>query len=207
MNTREKFLKDYKEIKAYRKKNRNAPVDVFGAEKMNYSNDENIRNYQIVIGIILATQTRDEVTHKVFNKLLPKLTPDNINNIPEPELLKIIYSVNYNKRKAKQIKKLTEVLIKDYNSEIPKTYEEIIKLPGVGNKIGTLAINIITGKIIGIPVDSNIHKLANKMGWVKTKNADETKRELEKIVPKRYWSEINEVLIGYVQLKNNRKVK
>ena len=198
------FLKDYKEIKAYRKKNKNAPVDILGAKEMKYSSDKKIRKYQILVGIILATQTRDEVTHKVYNKILPQLTPQKISKISQPDLLKMIYSVNYNKRKAKQIKELTDVLIKKYNSDVPEDYKEITKLPGVGKKIGTLAINIFTDKTIGIPVDVNMHKLANKRGWVSTKTPDQTKKELEKIVPKKYWSEINGVLIGYVQLQNNR---
>lgn len=197
-----KFLKDYKKIIEYRKNNI-APIDKYGIitfvkEKMN-KNDR----FKLLIGVLLASRTRDIVTYEVLNNLINYgLTTNKMEKINMNTLKSLIKKVNFYKTKAKQIKEISKILNKKYNGDIPNTLNGLMELPGIGLKIGTYIMQIAWNNIKGITVDSNIHRLANKMNWVNTKKPNETKKELEKIIPKKYWKNFNRIAIGYVQLGN-----
>lgn len=200
---KKKFENDFKKILKLRKEV-SAPVDTQGLssciEKCN-SNDRKLMKFQGLVSLMLSPQTKDNVTYETTEKLIEYgLTIDNILKISQEDLVEMIFKVSFHNVKAKNIKKLAQKLRDEFNDDAPETLEEIIKFPGIGRKIGLLYLKECCEKVTGIAVDTHIHKIANRLKWVNnTKDPDKTSVELEKIVDKKYWNNINGILVGFGQ--------
>ena len=198
-----KFESDFKKILKLRNEV-SAPVDTQGLssciEQCN-NKDRKLMKFQGLVSLMLSPQTKDNVTYETTKKLLENgLTIDNIIKISQEDLVQIIFKVSFHNVKAKNIKKLAEKLRNEYDDDAPETLEEIIKFPGIGRKIGLLYLKECCENLTGIAVDTHIHKIANRLKWINnTKEPDETSLELEKIVDKKYWNNINRVLVGFGQ--------
>lgn len=156
--------------------------------------------YTTLISCILSLRTKDEVTAKASLKLLKNHnTPQKILKLSYKQIEKLIYPVGFYKTKAKRIKEISKVLIEKYNSKVPNDFDKLMKLKGVGEK--TAAITMVYGHKNPefIPVDVHVHVIANRLGWVKTKTPEKTMEELMKIVPKRYWYDLNELFVQFGQ--------
>ena len=156
--------------------------------------------YTTLISCILSLRTKDEVTDIASVKLLKKYyTPKKISALPTKKIESLIYPVGFYKTKAKRIKQISQTLIKNYNGRVPKDFNELLKLKGVGKK--TAAIVMVYGHKIDdfIPVDVHVHVIANRLSWVKSKNPDETMEKLMAIVPKRYWGDLNGLFVTFGQ--------
>ena len=127
------------------------------------------------------------------------LTPEHIMETDEEELQKLIRPVGFYKRKAQYIKRTTAVLLQDYGGDIPDTIEGLVKLPGVGPKMGYLALQIAWKKNDGIGVDVHVHRICNRLHWVNTKTPEETRVALESWLPKDLWEVVNVLLVGFGQ--------
>src|SRR4030042_1344049 len=103
--------------------------------------------------------------------------------------------VGFYNTKTKQLKKLAEIIINEHKGRIPMTGPGLVKLPGVGRKTANLVLNRAFG-IPAIAVDTHVHRISNMLGWVKTKTPEQTERKLTKILPKKYWSEINRLFVS-----------
>lgn len=99
----------------------------------------------------------------------------------------------------KHLKKTAEILKRDYDCDIPDSVEGLCKLPGVGPKMAHLCMNIAWKKQSGIGVDTHVHRISNRLGWVKTKNPEETRKALQGWLPQSKWTEINWLLVGFGQ--------
>lgn len=144
----------------------------------------------------MSSRTNDDTTLKAALRLF-KEAP-NINKLAkleQKEIEKLIYPVGFYKTKAKYIKKLAKILIKNYQGQIPSTREELIKLPGIGRKTANLVLNRAFG-IPAIAVDTHVHRISNLLGWVKTKKPEETEKKLEEILPQKYWGDINRLFVS-----------
>jgi endonuclease-3 len=99
------------------------------------------------------------------------------------------------------LKKTCQVLKDQYDGDIPKTVKELCQLPGVGPKMAHLTMNIAWKEVSGIGVDTHVHRISNRLGWVKkaTKNPEETRVELESWLPREHWIEVNLLLVGFGQ--------
>mmetsp|Transcript_31607 Transcript_31607/g.55578 ORF Transcript_31607/g.55578 Transcript_31607/m.55578 type:complete len:235 (-) Transcript_31607:195-899(-) len=97
------------------------------------------------------------------------------------------------------MKQTAEILRRDYAGDIPKTVQEMCKLPGVGPKMAYLCMQSAWGENAGIGVDVHVHRIVNRLGWVKTKEPEQTRKALEDWLPKEYWTEINPMLVGLGQ--------
>ena len=86
-----------------------------------------------------------------------------------------------------------------YDDDPPESLEEVVKLKGIGYKMALIYLKDVCGKVEGIAVDTHIHKIANRLGWTETKNAEKTRKQLESIVDKKYWEEMNPILVGFGQ--------
>jgi len=106
----------------------------------------------------------------------------------------IIYSSGYYKNKAKTIKHVSEVILKEYNGKVPDTEEELLKIKGIGRKTANIVLAFAYNKQ-AIPVDTHCHRIPNRLGWFKTKTPEQTEFELMKILPKKYWSEFNGIFV------------
>lgn len=156
--------------------------------------------FKVLISCLLSLRTKDEVTLKASIRLFNLAsTPEQILKINIKKLEKLIYPVGFYKTKAKRIKEICKILIKDHNSTVPDSLEELLKLKGVGRKTAGIVMCYGFNKTVSIPTDSHVHILSNRLGWVKTKTPNETEQELMKIVPKKYWHDLNDLFVAFGQ--------
>lgn len=169
------FQKNYKEV----------PLETFGNNP-----------YKTLISTLMSSRTNDDTTIIAAQRLFKKAPSiKKLQRLKQEEIEKLIYPVGFYKTKAKQIKKLTSIIVTEYNGKVPSTREELMRLPGVGRKTANLVLNRAFGKL-AIAVDTHVHRISNLLGWVKTKDPEGTERELEKILPKRYWKDINRLFVS-----------
>ncbi len=153
--------------------------------------------FYVLVSGILSTRTRDEVTEQVCEKLFGRIKNlEDLSKIAEEELRDLIYPVGFYKTKAKTLKKLAKVLIENYGGKIPAKMEELLKLPGVGRKVANLVLTLGFGKK-GLAVDTHVHRIANRWDYVDTETPEQTEKQLKKKLPKRYWQEINNLLVVF----------
>ena len=154
--------------------------------------------FYVLISCILSLRTKDEITAKVAEKLFRKVKNlKDLLKISQKELEKLIYPVGFYKIKARNLKKLAKILARK-NFKVPNTKEELLKLPGVGNKTASVVLSYAFNKPT-IAVDTHVHRTANRIGLVKTKTPEQTQKELEKIVPKEYWIDYNRIFVLFGQ--------
>ncbi|MDO8556473.1 MAG: endonuclease III [Nanoarchaeota archaeon] len=162
---------------------------------------QNKHVFHVLISCILSLRTRDEVTARVCKELFKVVnTPEDILEIGLPAFRKCVKSVNFYKTKAKNIFDLCNILVDKFDGKVPQSSEELLSLPNVGRK--TMGIVMRYGhKLKGdyIPVDVHVHQLSNRLGWVKTKSAEETEQVLLKIVPKNFWHDLNTLFVTFGQ--------
>ncbi|XP_019368127.1 PREDICTED: endonuclease III-like protein 1 [Gavialis gangeticus] len=182
---------------------RDAPVDRLGADQcFDRGAPPEVRRYQVLLSLMLSSQTKDEVTSAAMLRLREHgLTVDNILQTDDAALGRLIYPVGFWRNKVKYIKQTTAILKEQYGSDIPRTVKELVKLPGVGPKMAHLAMNIAWNDISGIGVDTHVHRIANRLKWVKkeTRTPEATRVALEDWLPRDLWSEINWLLVGFGQ--------
>jgi endonuclease III len=118
--------------------------------------------------------------------------------VPVEELAKIIYPVGFYNQKARQLHEIAQALIERYEGVTPDSIEELLTLKGVGRKTANLVVTLGHNKP-GICVDTHVHRISNRWGYVKTKTPDETESALRKKLPKEYWIEFNDLLVTYGQ--------
>ncbi len=158
-----------------------------------------IRNndpFRTLISTILTAQTRDEVSAPVSKKLFDTLgdTPYKLANTNVEDIQKVIQRVSYYKTKARHIKQTAILIQEKFANTVPQTYTELVSLPGVGPKTA----NLMLGEVFRIPaicVDIHVHRISNRLGIVQTHTREKTLLELEKILPKKYWIEYNNILV------------
>lgn len=157
--------------------------------------------FQALISLMLSSQTKDQITHAAMQKLITHgLTVQNILETPDKKIEELIYPVSFWKTKAKNIKKTCAVLQEEYNADIPDTLDGLCKLPGVGPKMAHLCMKTAWGQVTGIGVDTHVHRISNRLGWVKnTKTPEATRKALEDWLPQDMWSEVNHLLVGFGQ--------
>lgn len=152
--------------------------------------------YKALIATLMSARTNDDTTVIAAQRLFEQAPDINaLSKLPEEEIAKLIYPVGFYKTKAKHIKKLAEIVIKDFNSKIPQTRDELTSLPGVGRKTANLVLNRAFGKP-AIAVDTHVHRISNMIGWVKTSNPAETELALMKILPKKDWTKANKLFVS-----------
>ncbi|MFH2030604.1 MAG: endonuclease III [Bacteroidota bacterium] len=143
--------------------------------------------FQLLVATILSAQCTDERVNIVTNELFKKLrNPSDFVSVGSSELEKYIFSTGFYMQKAKNIKLSSALLIEKYGGSVPKEFEELVKLPGVGRKTAS----VIAGNAFGIPaiaVDTHVIRLSNLLGFVQTKNAEKIEFALRKLLPQNYW--------------------
>lgn len=161
---------------------------------------ESFKNpYLVLTACILSLRTNDKTTYPATLRMFKLAkTPDKMAKISPEILEKAIYPVGFYKNKAKQIIELSKILVEKYNSKVPNSIEELIKFKGVGRK--TANLTLAKGfQIPAICVDVHVHRICNRLGFVKTNSPDETEMELRKILPEKYWLDFNTLLVTHGQ--------
>ncbi len=161
--------------------------------------EKNSDPFVVLISCILSLRTKDETTYPATMRMLELgKTPEDFLNISQEKLEKAIYPVGFYKNKAKQILDIAKILVEKYNSQVPKTIEELVKFKGVGRK--TANLTLAKGhKIPAICVDVHVHRICNRLGYVNTTTPDETEIVLRKILPQKFWMDFNTLLVTHGQ--------
>jgi endonuclease-3 len=155
--------------------------------------------FTVLISCILSLRTQDKTTDAASARLFKLAkTPKTLGKLPVNTIQKAIYPVSFYRNKAKSIKKICAILLREYQGKVPETIEELVALPGVGRKTANLTVTLGYRKP-GICVDTHVHRITNRWGYVKTKTPDETEMILRARLPKKYWIDINEWLVMYGQ--------
>ena len=155
--------------------------------------------YLVLIACILSLRTNDRTTYPATLRML-KLgkTPKDFASCDEEKLAKAIYPVGFYANKAKQIIQLSKEIVEKHNGKVPDTIEELVKFNGVGRKTANLVVARGFNKP-AICVDVHVHRIFNRMGYVKTKNPEETEFALRAKLPKKYWIDINTLIVTHGQ--------
>ena len=155
--------------------------------------------FKILLACILSLRTRDTVTYGATNRLFSLGSkPEDFLKYTEEDIIKAIYPVGFYPNKARDILKICKELVTKYNSEVPDDINELLKFRGVGRKTANLVIAKGFGKP-AICVDTHVHRICNRLGYVKTKNPDDTEMALRKKLPKKYWIKINDLFVTHGQ--------
>jgi len=185
------------------RRSRDAPVDSMGAEKCaDQGASQQEFRFQVLVSLMLSSQTKDQVTNGAMEKLKThSLTVDNIIKMNSTTLGQLIYPVGFWKKKVGYLKRTAEIIRDEYDGDIPRSIEDLCKLPGVGPKMAHLCMSIAWNELTGIGVDTHVHRIANRLKWVEkpTKTPEQTRVALESWMPRELWDEINLLLVGFGQ--------
>ena len=155
--------------------------------------------FKVLISTILSARTKDANTKAATDKLFAKYnTPRLIAQGDIEELEKLIRQSGFYRVKAARIKDVSNIIMNDYNGVVPEEYDELVNLPGVGAKTANCVL-VYGFNIPAIPVDTHVHGISNRLGWVQTKKPEQTEKALSKIIPKEQWIRINRTLVKFGQ--------
>lgn len=153
--------------------------------------------FRVLVSTVISARTKDEVTGAASERLFSRVdNPSDMAKLPESEIAKLIYPAGFYKTKSRAIRALSKQLVEDFGGEVPETIEELLELPGVGRKTANLVVTLAFGSP-GICVDTHVHRIVNRIGAVRTKNPKETEFALRRVLPRRHWIEINDLLVMY----------
>ena len=160
---------------------------------------ENGSPLSILIGTVLSARTRDENTSEVVRNLFKRYgSAHDLARAKIPDVEKIIKKTGFYHVKARRIIEVASIIDSEYSGRVPRTLEELVKLPGVGRKTANCVLVYAFDKP-AIPVDTHVHRISNRLGLVTTKTPEETEMELMKKIPRRHWLRINDTFVMYGQ--------
>lgn len=155
--------------------------------------------FQILISTIISARTKDEVTKQASERLFKLAkTPQDMLKLSEEEIAQAIYPAGFYKNKAKSIKSVAKDIVEKFNGKVPDNLDDLLKLKGVGRKTANLVL-ALSFKKPAICVDTHVHRITNRLCFVKTKTPEETEFALMKKVPKEHWNRINDIFVAFGQ--------
>ena len=155
--------------------------------------------FKVLISCIISLRTKDEVTRESSIRLFEAADdPDAMSALPQKSVEKLIYPAGFYRVKAKNIREMSRKIATEYHGKVPDEIDELLKLPGVGRKTANLVVSMSFGKP-GICVDTHVHRISNRLGYVKTKTPTQTEYALRDKLPPQYWMDVNDLLVTYGQ--------
>ena len=155
--------------------------------------------FRILVSCLLSLRTKDEVTAVASARLFRRAdTPAKMLQLREGTIARLIYPVGFYRTKAKVIRGVCRTLIDQYGGQVPDSLDELLKLKGVGRKTANLVVSTGYGKP-GICVDTHVHRISNRWGYVKTRTPEETEQALRRTLPRRHWIVFNDLLVSFGQ--------
>lgn len=155
--------------------------------------------FLVLISCILSLRTKDKTTIEASERLFKiSSNPKSMVKLSRGRLEKLIYPVGFYRNKAKAILNISRKLIKSFNSKVPGRLNKLLEFIGVGRKTA----NLVLGLGFGIPsicVDTHVHRISNRLGWINTKSPEDSEEALKKIIPRNHWIELNTVLVTFGQ--------
>ena len=155
--------------------------------------------YQVLIACLLSLRTKDETTGPAARRLFALAdTPEQMVSLTPAQVKQAIYPVGFYKTKARTVLDISQILIDKYESRVPDEIDELLVFKGVGRKTANLVVTLGFQKP-GICVDTHVHRISNRWGYVETKNPEGTEMALRAILPKRFWIGYNDLLVAFGQ--------
>jgi len=173
-------------------------LELPAVEKISESSQED--PFQVLIGTLLSARTQDATTAAASERLFAAArTPKTMAALTVKRIERLIYPVSFYRHKARHVKATCRILVDRFHSRVPQTMEELLTLPGVGRKTANLVLILAFKSAKNICVDTHVHRISNRLGWVKTASPDETERALYESTTPRWWPIINLYLVTWGQ--------
>ena len=155
--------------------------------------------FRVLISCILSLRTQDATTAEASHRLFALAdTPQAMLKLTTQKIARLIYPVGFYRTKAKVIRNICQTLIRDYEGKVPDDIDELLRLKGVGRKTANLVVTLGYRKP-GICVDTHVHRISNRWGYIKTTTPEKTEFALRAKLPKRYWIQYNDLLVSFGQ--------
>src|SRR5215212_756218 len=156
--------------------------------------------FQILIATLLSARTQDATTHAASTRLFRRArTPRSMAKLSVAEIEKLVYPVSFYRNKARFVKATAEALVTRFGGRVPGTMEELTSLPGVGRKTANLVLILAFKSQQNICVDTHVHRISNRLGWVTTGLPEQTEQALYRTIDQRWWPYINLYLVTWGQ--------
>jgi endonuclease III len=156
--------------------------------------------FEVLIATMLSAQTRDPVTLAASTRLFARAsTPETLRRLRTATIERLIYPVSFYRNKAVHVKATCDALLERFGGAVPSTMTELLTLPGVGRKTANLVRIVAHRRPDSICVDTHVHRIAQRFGWVRTRTPEQTERALYVVAPRRWWSRINLYLVTWGQ--------
>lgn len=156
--------------------------------------------FHVLISTLLSAQTKDAVTLAASTRLFDVAgTPEALSRLPLARIERLIYPVSFYRTKAVHVKEASRRLVRDFGGQVPTTMDDLLTLPGVGRKTANLTLIVACRSQDNICVDTHVHRIANRFGWVRTKTPEQTEHALYEVVPRRWWADVNLYLVTWGQ--------
>ncbi len=164
------------------------------------SEDQAEDPFQILIATALSARTQDATTHAASTRLFAVArTPKAMAKLSLEQIERLIYPVSFYRNKAVNVKACCEMLLREFGGRVPGTMDELVRLPGVGRKTANLVLILGFRSKDNICVDIHVHRISNRLGWVRTKMPEETEQALYRVTERRWWADINLYLVTWGQ--------
>lgn len=155
--------------------------------------------FQVLVSCLLSLRTRDETTEAASARLFSLGdTPEAILKLTARRIEAAIYPVSFYRNKTRQLLAICRELLEKHLGKVPDSIETLLTLPGVGRKTANLVVTVAYRRP-GICVDTHVHRISNRLGYIRTKTPDESEMALRKKLPEEYWIELNDLLVPYGQ--------
>ena len=173
-------------------------LELPAVEKISNSQEED--PFQVLIATLLSARTQDATTLAASTRLFRAArTPKTMARLPVRQIERLIYPVSFYRHKAKHVKATCRMLVSRFGGRVPTTMEELLMLPGVGRKTANLVLILAFKSLENICVDTHVHRISNRLGWVRTNTPDETEQALYRATASRWWPYINLYLVTWGQ--------
>jgi endonuclease-3 len=164
------------------------------------SNAQREDPFQVLIATLLSARTQDATTLAASTRLFKRArTPRTMAKLTAKEIERLIYPVSFYRHKARHVRATCRMLVERFGGRVPDTMEELLLLPGVGRKTANLVLILGFDSRRNICVDTHVHRIANRLGWVRTRTPEETEQALYKATADRWWPYINLYLVTWGQ--------
>jgi endonuclease-3 len=156
--------------------------------------------FRVLIGTLLSARTQDATTHAASTRLFAKAaSPAAMNCLTVRQIERLIYPVSFYRTKAVHVKATCAALLNRFGGKVPDTMEELLTLAGVGRKTANLVLILAHGSRRNICVDTHVHRISNRLGWVATRTPEQTEQALYRAIPRRWWPDVNLYLVTWGQ--------
>jgi endonuclease-3 len=173
-------------------------LELPAVEKISESSKED--PFQVLIGTLLSARTQDATTAAASERLFTKArTPEAMAKLTTKQIEKLVYPVSFYRHKARHVKETCRLLVERFGGRVPETMEELLTLPGVGRKTANLVLILAFKSARNICVDTHVHRISNRLGWVRTNTPNETELALYEATDARWWPIVNLYLVTWGQ--------